>query len=220
MIDLLEVLEERFGRLVELAVTTPRQAERAGVRLLLFGTDGPVAFVKICLDAASCEHEFAVLTTLDRPGPRRAIAVPRPLDRGFDAGLHWFATTPLPPGRHRPATRLPFDEVERLLAPLATLFPAPDPSWAPMHGDLTPWNLRWSSGGMWLVDWEHAGVAPRGADAVWFRAVSSVVCGCPAGSAEPELADFWTAVVRERLERGSDVELQRRLLAVLDSMRE
>ena len=219
LIDLLEVLERRFGPLVDLAVTRPRQSERGGARLLLFDAEGPVAFVKIGSDAASSEREAAVLAALDRPGTARAISVPRLLGRGFDADLHWFATSPLPPGPHRPATLLPFDEVERLLAPLADLFPVPDPSWAPMHGDLTPWNLRWSGGGMWLVDWEHAGVAPRGADGVWFRAVCAVVRGRPAGSADPPSAEFWSGVVQERLERGSDVELQYRLLEVLDSMR-
>jgi hypothetical protein len=218
MVDVLEVLEQRFGPLTELAVVLPRQSERTEPRLLLFGAQGPVAFVKICRDEQSRSREAAVLQALDRPGPPRAISVPRLLDQGFDGGLHWFATAPLPEGPHRPATLVPFDEIERVVAPLADLFPE-SASCVPMHGDLTPWNLRWVAGAMWLVDWEHAGLGPPGADAVWFRANAAVLRGRPAGSADAACAEFWKQVVTDRLERGSDVALQRRLLVVLDSMR-
>ena len=83
---------KRFGPLVDLAVYKPRQAERSGSRLLLFGTDGPVAFIKICDDEASRTREAAILTAIDQPDRRRAISTPRLLDQGFDADLHWFAT--------------------------------------------------------------------------------------------------------------------------------
>jgi Phosphotransferase enzyme family len=223
-VDLLDVLVRRFGPLVDLAVYKPRQVERSGSRLLLFGTDGPVAFVKICDDEASRVRETAILAAIDQPERRRAISTPRLLDQGFDADLNWFATTPLPDGTHRPATMLPSDEIERLVAPLSALFAAapaaPAPAgWTPMHGDLTPWNLRWVAGQMWLFDWEHARLAPPGADAVWFRATTEVVRGRPAGSADEAGVQFWTRIVTERLEEGSDIELQERLLSVLESMR-
>jgi hypothetical protein len=219
-VDLLDVLVRRFGPLVDLAVYKPRQAERSGSRLLLFGSDGPVAFVKICDDEASRTRESAILSAIDQPRRPRAISTPRLLDQGFDADLHWFATTPLPDGTHRPATRLPSDEIERLVAPLADLFAADaaPPGWTPMHGDLTPWNLRWVAGEMWLFDWEHARLAPPGADATWFRATTEVVRGRPAGSADATAVRFWTQIVTARLEAGSDIELQRQLLSVLKSM--
>jgi hypothetical protein len=226
-VDLLDVLGRRFGPLVDLAVYKPRQAERSGSRLLLFGTDGPVAFVKVCADAVSRTREAAILSAIDRPDRRRAISTPRLLDQGFDADLHWFATTPLPDGAHRPATMLPSDEIERLVAPLAELFaleaaassePAPA-RWTPMHGDLTPWNLRWVDGEMWLFDWESARLAPPGADAVWFRATTEVVRGRPAGSGDEATIEFWSRIVTTRLEEGSDVELQEQLLSVLAAMR-
>ncbi len=49
-----------------------------------------------------------------------------------------------------------------------------DPAWRPAHGDLTPWNLREGRDGeLWLVDWEDAGWAPIGVDALWFRLVET-----------------------------------------------
>ena len=50
------------------------------------------------------------------------------------------------------------------------------------------------------------------------RATAAALRGRPAGSASAECAAFWRQVVTERLERGSDVDLQRRLLTTLESM--
>ncbi|MEX2424319.1 MAG: phosphotransferase [Acidimicrobiia bacterium] len=47
--------------------------------------------------------------------------------------------------------------------------PSPQPDWVPIHGDLTPWNLRVDDGGTpWLIDWEWSGWGPEYADLLRF----------------------------------------------------
>ena len=44
-----------------------------------------------------------------------------------------------------------------------------DDSWSPIHGDLTPWNLRTTeTSGTWLLDWEWAKWGPPHADVLRF----------------------------------------------------
>jgi len=75
---------------------------------------------------------------------------------------------------------------------------AVDPSWRPMHGDLSPWNLR-RRRGLFLVDWEDAGWGPPGADEVYFEAAATVVCGRAARRDwSPAAVDFWINALTER----------------------
>jgi hypothetical protein len=47
--------------------------------------------------------------------------------------------------------------------------PSPRPDWVPVHGDLTPWNLRVDSDDRpWLIDWEWSGWGPEYADLLRF----------------------------------------------------
>jgi aminoglycoside phosphotransferase (APT) family kinase protein len=94
--------------------------------------------------------------------------------------------------------------VEEIAAALRTLPRAAEtpPHWRPMHGDLTPWNLRrLDAGPMILFDWEDAGWGPPGADEVLFRATEAALGSGRKGNDErdhEEALAFW----QERLARG------------------
>ena len=65
---------------------------------------------------------------------------------------------------------------------------------APMHGDLTPWNLRLMGERIFLYDWESAGWGPPGADLLWYdTAVSMSGLRVPKTRAEHSLESyaFW-----------------------------
>jgi len=75
------------------------------------------------------------------------------------------------------ATDLDLDSLRRLCddltASLTIEGAPPEPGWAPMHGDLTRWNLRtYADGRRVLFDWEHTGWGPPGADLVRYAATS------------------------------------------------
>jgi hypothetical protein len=115
-------------------------------------------------------------------------------------------------------------EVRSALAGLPHDLPVPA-HWAPMHGDLTPWNLREAPRhGLLLYDWERAGWGPPGADEVLYRVTEADVHGgLRIGEARwlsarwPEAAAFWAA--RLRAGRPADEGEQALLaaqLAILD----
>jgi hypothetical protein len=94
--------------------------------------------------------------------------------------------------------------------------------WRPMHGDFTPWNLREDRAGrLWLLDWENAAWAPRGADlmryAVSLRSVQlasvaelveAVVRDVPGTDEElAEAGDFWLQHQNFFLDHGEDAAL-------------
>jgi hypothetical protein len=91
--------------------------------------------------------------------------------------------------------------------------------WRGGHGDLTPWNLRHSGTGTWLIDWEDAGWLPPGSDEVYFAAVVAALRGGPVRTLDiatehPEAAERWSAVVAARA-ADSDPRLRERLLMLL-----
>ena len=75
--------------------------------------------------------------------------------------------------------------------------------WRGAHGDLTPWNLRRSSTGTWLIDWEDACWAPPGTDRIYFAAVTAATRPGPARplpirDEDREAARRWAGVVAAR----------------------
>jgi len=87
---------------------------------------------------------------------------------------HVRVVEPIPP-RHRPFGWNPARivdigvEVSRLLAG-AVSSPGPVPEdWVPVHGDMTPWNMRVDRNDrVWLIDWEWATIAPPATDLLRF----------------------------------------------------
>jgi hypothetical protein len=98
---------------------------------------------------------------------------------------------------HRPPSEfnLPLlcSEIGRALRDLECVSSIPS-HWEPMHGDLTPWNLRnLTDGSLYLFDWESAGWGPPGADEVLYRATDAAVRGAVVTSnCLEESIDFWT----------------------------
>jgi hypothetical protein len=198
-----ELLRHELGVFNAVAVHTRRLPHRPGAALLLLRDGNPVAFVKIGPDP-SIEHEHHILLLLDRTGEPLGFEAPVPLGL-YSVGQNRVAMmTVACHGRHRPLKRPPltgvFNDVQRALRHLPRPPDVP-PHWVPMHGDLSPWNLRVDSTGRTvLFDWEEAGFGPPGADRVYY-AVSSAAVGLPWRlSDEPaaEAVRFWRARFGER----------------------
>lgn len=199
------------------AVVERRQASRDGFACLLLAGGDPLGFVKVRPDEVGITTERRVLETADRSF---AFEIPSVLGGGTVDGWHWLALTPLPPVIHRRVANPDLDQlgedVRKLLRPV---LPAGPEGWEPMHGDLTMWNLRSVEGPRpWLLDWEDAAWGPQGADSAYFRATRALLHGRDAGSATPEVVDFWLARVLKRSPTDPDSRLNQRLAEVLESM--
>lgn len=206
-----------------LAVMERRQPDRAGFGLLLLRGRHPAAFVKLRpLPAPGLDREAAALDRLARAAPR-AFAAPALLDRGAVEGWGWLAVTALPGPHHVPrAPRLAdvTEEVRRALSGLPRGAGVPA-HWTPMHGDLTPWNLREGPRRrLLLYDWERAGWGPPCADELLYRVAEAALYGgrrvrearwrC---ARWPEAAAFWAARLAAR--RPADAGESRLLAAQL-----
>ncbi|HEX6913009.1 MAG TPA: hypothetical protein VF142_21550 [Longimicrobium sp.] len=221
---LLQDLRRQVHRFDTLAVLERRQPGRAGLGLLLLDGGRPRAFVKLRpRPAAGLAREADALRRAAAAAPR-AFTAPALLDWGTSGAWGWLAVTALAGPHHVPrAPRLHevTAEVRRALAGL----PRPaggTPHWTPMHGDLTPWNLRQAArGGLLLYDWERAGWGPPGADAVLYRVAEAALLGgghVPGArwlcARWPEAAAFWAARLRAR--HAADAGEERRLRAQLE----
>jgi hypothetical protein len=196
------------------------QAARAGFGVLLSGADP--AFVKLePSTGARLVREARALRALARGRPA-VFRVPLVRAEGEHAGWRWLATSCLPAGLHRPALTAPVEQVADDIARcLGGTFAGDDvrAGWVPMHGDLTPWNLRRVRRGTWLIDWEHAGFGPAGADVAYFRATRALLRRTPPGRASGEVVDFWLERVTRRAADPDDASTNRRLLRLLEEMR-
>lgn len=160
-----------------LGAAVPRQAGRA--RLSLVGrTGGSPAVIKLGEPGDGIEREAQVLQLLAR-NPLPAIATAHVIATGTldldDGAVAFLATTAVAIGRQRAAIDEPLRTFESDLAHrLRDLpdCPTDDPDAAglvPIHGDLTPWNLRRTPLGLVLFDWESTGWGPVGSDLAHYR---------------------------------------------------
>jgi aminoglycoside phosphotransferase (APT) family kinase protein len=218
---LLDAWAASLGPFDALVVHERKQESRAGVTALLLRSGTGIAVVKVRPSSSDrLAREVAVLTALD--GQLATVHVPRLLADGSTDGWTWLAMSPLTSRVHRPAWRADVPALEGELARrLAPVLPAADvpKAWSPMHGDLTPWNLRRDRAGTFLLDWEDAAWGPPHADSVYFRATRSAIGG-PGAAWQPddaEAREYWSAVVAARNPADRDADLGRRLLAVLSS---
>ena len=206
---LLATLRREAARFDSLAVLERRQPHRAGLALLLLQRGRPAAFVKLRpRPARGLAREAEALERLERVATH-AFHAPVVLGHGSFGGWEWLALSALP-GPHR-APRAPrLDEVTaEIRGALAGLArdPGTPADWTPMHGDLTPWNLREAPGhGLLLYDWERAGWGPPGADEVLYRAAEAALYGGrlprEAGwlaARWPRAARFWAVRLRARV---------------------
>ena len=185
-------VERRLGAalpgIVVTAAVLPRQAERARLSLLCRqpapGGDRDVV-VKLAAVDDGLERETQALSLLTaRPLP--GIATPRVLESGrieggrVDEAIAFLATDALGLDRQRPAIgellhRFEQDLADRLAA-LPRPIDAPDDA-VPVHGDLAPWNLRRTSRGLALFDWEAAGWGEPGSDLAYYRRTCDELAG-------------------------------------------
>lgn len=218
-----EAWRRDIGAFDAVAVYERPQASRSGVSALLLQDGRPRAFVKLRQEGARLELSERVLTAL-AAAPSRHFHAPAPLASGTEDGWDWLALSPMPlfphrPPRHPPLARLVEDLQDRL-APVLDDEAVPS-HWRPMHGDLTPWNLRrvgpWA---LWLLDWEEVGWGPPGADEVYYAATASVLLGSrptppPAGT---EAIRFWRSRVGARPSGDFDRVLNDALVGILATM--
>lgn len=217
---------QEVGDFQTLAVYRRRQSWRSGFAVLLIHDGVSRAFVKLRDgDASDLRNEAFAQGAAWRYRPETFI-VPEPLAYGQAAGWNYLASAPLPvtvPGYpRRPPLGQIVAEIEAALAALPR--PAEIPThWRPMHGDFTPWNLRWAAPRtLYLYDWEEAGWGPPGADEVLFRATHAVLRGGsdPGPCEAIEAIDFWLRRVESRSPSiGGGWRLKTSLQAVLTRLK-
>ncbi|MFK8025854.1 MAG: phosphotransferase [Ilumatobacter sp.] len=151
----------------------PRQPGRRRLSLLgqLTGTE---VVVKLGAVDAEIRNEAEALALLER-NPLPGIATPRPLGagtiRGANGDADYLVTTSIAIRRQSAAIDEPLRTFEKdLSVRLAELAPDSAASGSvPIHGDLTPWNLRRTPRGLALFDWEAAGWGAPGSDIANYR---------------------------------------------------
>ncbi|MEU6424855.1 phosphotransferase [Microbispora sp. NPDC046973] len=195
------------------------QASRAdGAALLLLRAGRPLGFLKIRQSPAELEREAVALAALAAED-QVLFRVPRVLGSGAAQGLHWLLLSPMEPVPARPARNVDIARLtERISSGLEGELPRPSHTpghWRPMHGDLTPWNLRRTrTRTPWLIDWEDAGYGPPEADEAYFLATRLAVYGGPPPTRTyGEAALYWHDVVSRRTT--DDPGLAQRLLRIL-----
>lgn len=153
------------------------QSNRSGFATLLMRGDTALAFIKVQRASESkLSRSEEALRLIERAAPHSFLS-PRVLASGQAAEWSYLLLEALPARPHRPATNPPLgviiDEIQAALQGLAKADNVLD-HWLPVHGDLTPWNLRTIPHfGLTLIDWEDAGWGPPGADEVFYRATES-----------------------------------------------
>ncbi len=183
--ELTEALRGDLPGLRILGAATPRQDGRQ--RLSLLGRAmGTLTVIKLGADrgdhadhaAGSLAAEATALGLLETD-PLPGIATPRVLASGLLSGfssgqagaavgdIEFVATTSVGMGTQRAAIDASLrtfsdDLAVRLAALPKSVDVAPDA--VPVHGDLTPWNLRRTPRGLALFDWESVGWGAPGSD--------------------------------------------------------
>lgn len=199
LLRLLETWRRDLGDFDGFAFTVRRQPSRSGFAVLLLRAGTPVAFVKVREEAEPLDNERRALEIIGGR-PLSLANVPSPLATGRADHITWLATSSMPGRMHGPERDAPVPalvaEIQDRLAELPRPAEAP-PHWQPMHGDLTPWNLRRSGRRRWLLDWEDIGYGPPDADALYYRLTcASVKVQTPE---TPTVSDEAVAFWRERL---------------------
>ncbi len=201
-----------------------RKDPRAGLTMLV-GRDGAApVLVKCRRDSAGISTEQRMLAEMSS----RAVAglnTPLPAGEGVTAdGLAWAAQEFVFRRPHRPQFELDPSQLTELgeavsecLTTLGRVPPRED--WVPVHGDLTPWNLRRDhEDRIWLIDWEDVGFAPQDADSGYLSLSAAALRGTTLPALAPEVVDYWSAVVAERVGQGHPQAINHAMLALLEGL--
>jgi hypothetical protein len=171
-------LKRRLSGFTTLGAVAPRQPDRR--RLSLIGRiAGNLVVVKLGPPGDGLEREALVLDILARH-PLPSIATAEALEAGTmeieGHAVAFLASPGLSMQRQRPAIDEPLPTFESDLAERLSGLPLADDSESkpaeglvPVHGDLTPWNLRRTPRGLVLFDWESAGWGAPGSDLSLYR---------------------------------------------------
>lgn len=174
-------LRAEFPALVVVGAVAPRQPSRRRLSLLCHAAGNPLV-VKLgdATGAFETEHRALELLVAD---PLPGIATPRPCGVGTlpvqaadGSTIAFVATAALALAAQRPAIGEALRTFESDLAGrLGTLTSPPSGAsgLVPVHGDLTPWNLRRTGRGLALFDWEGAGWGEPGSDLARYRSASA-----------------------------------------------
>lgn len=181
--DLAAALHNELPGLRILGAAVPRQPGRRRLSLLARAA-GTLTVIKLGVDEfdGSLPIEAAALELL-RINPLPGIATPHVLASGLlrdlpphsDASsesIEFIATTSVAIGSQRAAIDVPLhtfaSDLAIRLASLPKAATTADDA-VPIHGDLTPWNLRRTRRGLALFDWESAGWGAPGSDVATYR---------------------------------------------------
>ncbi len=183
--DIGAALAARIDGIRVLGAVLPRQPDRQRLSLLaeIRGNGScELVVVKLGLPDTGIEREAQALRLL-AADPLPCIRTPQVIDDGTwsarpSAGdspassVAYIVTTALAIDAQRAALDEPLRTFEHDLAERLGALDRPDDTPAdhvPVHGDLTPWNLRRTPRGLVLFDWEEAGWGPAGSDLEAYR---------------------------------------------------
>lgn len=192
---LFQELRKKVGKFDELSVHRQRGEGRKGFALLLIHQGSPQAFVKMrpASDSGSLRTEDEALSLVSKFKPT-SFSAPATLVRGEQLGWCYLAMQPHTARIHTRPKKPPLDAItEEIRAALSSLSrPATVPDdWLPMHGDLTPWNLREVGNRLSLFDWEDAGWGPPGSDQTLYLLTARRLGIKTSANINPEAVEFW-----------------------------
>lgn len=181
-----EALQPSLPGLRLLGAALPRQNGRRRLSLLCRYAGNPIVLKLGVADSATSLRVEADALGLLTQRPIPGIATPELISVGSflaestntGGAITFVATTAIGLNTQRAAIDVPLRTFEADLADRLAQLPKPDgcPIGAvPIHGDLTPWNLRRTGRGLALFDWESAGWGPAGSDIATYRRASDEV---------------------------------------------
>lgn len=222
--DLVRRLASDVGRVDAVAYYARPQRSRSGFGMLLLRGGRRVAFVKLNDRSLGPRREHEALEALRRLRTP-TFRVPTPIALGRVDRWTYLAVEPLPHDVHGPVGRLPLTRLCAEVSQALGALPKPNDTparWVPMHGDLTPWNVRQRRpvprGRPFVIDWEDWTWAPPHADVVRYRAANAVLRGRSSidwAPHEDEARNYWIARDRPAAADGDPSDMRRRMLRVL-----
>ena len=205
---LLDQWSDDVGDFDDMALHLRRPASRHGVSALMTRAGTPVGFVKVRpSNSHSLEIERRALQALN--GNTTSFKTPAVVAHGELGDWSYLALTPLPPFIHTTERSADFLTISSEYATLLAESQEPRPhrsDWVPIHGDLTPWNLRQFRGGeIYLFDWENVTWGPPNADLLWYDAavlIKGLDTELSGNSHSDEVAAYWLDRLGPKVEPG------------------
>ena len=193
-----------------LGVVVPRQRTRERVSVLGRAMGNSVV-LKLAADAGPIEREAEALGRLSAL-PIPSIATARLLEHGrFSVGgveVNAVAMEHVH-GLQRPAWSAPLQLFGRHLSERLGDLPRPQgtpPGWTPQHGDLSPWNLRQTSRGLTLYDWEGCTWAPPDTDRAYFESCVAAMNRGPAPSMSHASHEYLLDMIHRRSHEAGSID--------------